>query len=200
MVQFDLSKSAVQRMWDLPSIHNTSKRAANPLYKPLAHVAEDLYKQQLLPGDRLESLSMKFIYFINQELHWDKMCGIYDHVTHLHAKQTSLLNWCGHVMVSGATDALFGTRLGQIEPNFVQTFLDFDEAGWMLIYRLPRFAAGRMFRAKDRLTAALEQYFKTPEDRRLDSAWLITALEQEQRHCGISDEDIARMFLMIYWV
>ncbi|KAL9613036.1 MAG: hypothetical protein Q9167_002382 [Letrouitia subvulpina] len=200
MVQFGLSKSAVQKMWDVPSHHSTPKRAANPLYKPLAHVAEDLYKQQLLPGDHLESLSTKFVYFINQELHWNNMSGIYDPVTNLYAKQTHLLNWCGHVMVSGATNALFGTRLGDIEPNFVQTFLDFDEAGWMLIYRLPRFAAGRMFNAKERLTAALEQYFRTPVDQRLDSAWLVTILEQEQRHCHIDDQDIAKMFLMIYWV
>lgn len=54
-----LTSAALAMVWAEPSQNDNSTNSTNPLRKPLAHLARDLYKQQLLPGNRLEALSTK---------------------------------------------------------------------------------------------------------------------------------------------
>lgn len=81
-----------------------------------------------------------------------------------------------------------------------QSFFDFDDNSWKLIYHLPRVFAKEMYGAKQQATEALVKYLQTPKDKRPGAAWLVQTLETEMRILGIQEADIACFLMMIYWV
>lgn len=120
-----LTPASKEKLWAEPTASDHNILDVNPLQKPLAHLARDFYKLQLLPGHRLETLSSDFIYFIDQSLRGDDLVN----------KRVPLMKWCGEVLIHAATESVFGERLLQIEPELISTFFDFNQDSWMLIYR-----------------------------------------------------------------
>lgn len=70
LVAFGLDSSALIKVWTKPTMKPTgfSTEPINPLQKSLILLTEDLYKQQLLPGAKLEVLGARFISLINEDL------------------------------------------------------------------------------------------------------------------------------------
>lgn len=185
-----LTSGALRMVWTKPTQSDDSTTSTNPLQKPLAHLARDFYKQQLLPGNRLEALSKKLIFYIDRSLSDDVLVN----------KKLPLMEWCGEILIRAATDSLFGERLLQTEPELISTFLDFNADGWMLIYKYPRIAARKMYAARDRIISTLLVYIQSlSKEGRSGESWLVSSLDLALDHLGIADHDKARMMMIVFW-
>ena len=199
------SPGAIEKMWQFDS--QTSKdlpgNPPNTRQKCLAQLTRDFHKQQLHPGEKQTELRNKFLFHIEESLHWETMRDRYilrfDESSC--SREILLKKWCGDVLLEAATRAFFGKILLQIKPDLFHDYFEFDDSSWQLLYRYPRFLAKGMYHAKDSAVDALTRYFVLPsEERGPEEAWFVRTLEGEQRKLGIGDRDIATLFLMVYWV
>ena len=202
MVTFGATPSAVEKMWQNPSkdIAATKKSRINPLHKALAHLGEDLYRQQLQPGRELDILQSSFLHNIHESICWQNLSDKITVSSSRDRKTVSLLGWCREVLLDAATKSFFGDRLQEIDPDLFQSFFDFDDNSWKLTYHYPRFLSNEMYAAKQQAINALTTYFKLPKEQRLGESWLVRTLEAEMRHLGIAEHDIAAFVMMTYWV
>ncbi len=116
-------------------------------------------------------------------------------------KKVSPLDWGREVLLNSATQAFFGDRHQQIDPDLFSSFYKFDEMSWKVFYKYPRFWSTGMDAAKDRILDALTMYFRLPKDERKGESWLIANLEEEIIKLGIEDvKDIAAIIMPLYWV
>lgn len=187
LTSMGVTSAARKKMWagSTPSGHSTVDAKISTV-----HLARDFYKQQLLPGDRLEVLSNKFIHFIDQSVRGDGLL----------TREMSLMKWCGEVLVHTATESMFGERLLQIEPGLISTFLDFNSDAWMLIYKYPRIAARKMYKARDKIIDALVVYNRLLSEGEVPGeSWLVRSLRTEQDRLGITDLDSARNTMIVFW-
>lgn len=111
----------------------------------------------------------------------------------------SLLEWTRQVLLDGATQAFFGSKLREIEPDLFGTFFYFDDNSWKLTYKIPRYWSNDIYAAKQKAQDALKLYFDLPREQRSGEAWIIRTLEIELRGLGIDEPDIAAV-LMIFGV
>ncbi|KAF7512406.1 hypothetical protein GJ744_001341 [Endocarpon pusillum] len=204
MLRFGTASAAVDAMWKQHSGDEPKnpKLMPNPLHKSLAHLQESILKQQLLPGNRFQSLSDKFLGFISNTMTWEQMpkkAIISESITGNY-RIIGLLEWTQEVLLDSATRTFFGDQLIKTEPDLFRNFIYFDDHSWLFTYKIPKPWSKEMLAAKDVVQKALESCFDVPQENHQDAAWMITSLEDEMRALSISSKDIAAMINMIYWV
>jgi hypothetical protein len=202
MIQFGSTPEAVDKMWQTPTDHHLSSSDRQPNPRPKAHVNlwENLLRQQLQPGEKLNKLLDVFLGNIDKSLAWETMTEKIAISTTENERTVSLLEWTRQVLLEGATRAFFGDKLQEIEPNLFEYFFYFDDNSWKFIYKLPRYWSKDVYAAKGKCQDALKTYFCLPQEQRPGEAWLIRTLESEFRGLGIDDSDIAASIMMIFWV
>ena len=194
MISIGVSSSAMDKMWQAPAEGGST----NPLHKPLVHLVSDLYIKQLLPGEELDTFTATFTGYIDKCLRWETMTGNYVLASTANEMRLSLLSWCGETLVTAVTHALFGEKLLELEPEIVQAYFDFNDDGWMMFYKYPRFAAKKMYAARAKVIDALTSYLQLPRELRQGASWLVQSIEDEQRKLGLDERDMARLLMMIY--
>ena len=203
MENCEISSGAIAKMWLFPK-YGFKAPIANPEHKCLAQITRDLHRLQLHPGDHQALLSQRFLDLIDGSLRWDVLTSEVAPGYVVAEKggwvELSLKKWCGDVLLNAATEAFFGKSLLAVAPDVFSSFFAFDDDSWMLLYNYPRFLARDMYRGKDASVAALTKYFELPEEFREDRAFFVRTLEQGLRDLDIDDQDIAKAFLMMYWV
>lgn len=200
MVAFGASKFAISRMWQ-PSLQD-QRNPKNPPYhnKALAHVAEELIRAQLHPGQHLDRLQHTLLSTVHSSFTWSHMTSkivLAESSTH---RTVSLLEWTREALLAGATTAFFGPALLRLEPALFQSFFDFDDRSWKLTYKLPRPFSNDMLAAKKTAQVALTRYFELPRGERPGACWLVETLEDEMKMVGIGADDVAAYLMMVYWV
>ena len=202
MVTFGATSSAVERMWQSSGMDRAASEwsTVNPLHKALAHLGEDLYRQQLQPGKELNILQSRFLNAIHESVCWQNLSHKITVSSGHNRKTVSLLGWCREVLLDASTKSFFGDRLQQIDPDLFQSFFDFDDNSWKLTYHYPRFLSNEMYAAKQQAINALTTYFRLPKKERLGESWLVRTLEAEMRKLKIAEPDIAAFLMMTYWV
>jgi hypothetical protein len=134
MLRFGAATAAVEAIWK----HQSKNRPQNPrltpnlLHKCLAHLQEGILKQQLLPGERFQTLSDKFLGYISIELSWEQMSrkAILSESKDRSYRTVGLLAWTSEVLQGSATRTFFGARLLGTEPELFQKFRYFDDNNW----------------------------------------------------------------------
>ncbi|KAI9844750.1 MAG: hypothetical protein M1837_005283 [Sclerophora amabilis] len=192
---FGATPSSAEKMWQSPA----DQGSANPR-KSFMELSHENYKAQLHPGAKLDTLQDRFLGSIDESLRWQNISHNVVRSSSQETKIVSLLGWCSEVLIDSATRAFFGPRLLQIEPNLLQSSIDFDDNSWKFNYQIPRFLAKETYTAKDRITVALEKYFNLPEEEREESAWMIQALEMDMRKVGLDEQQLASMIMVLHWV
>lgn len=204
MLRFGTSTAGVEAMWRHPTgtEPQNPKLTPNPLRKCLAHLQENILKQQLLPGERFQTLSDQFLGYVSTAMTWEHMPkkAIFSESLDGSYRIVGLLQWTQEVLLESATRTFFGSKLLQIEPELFKNFLYFDDNSWLFTYKIPKFWSKEMLAAKNVVQKALETYFELAPDDRPDQSWLIRTLENEMRGVGIGSKDIAAMLNMIFWV
>ena len=170
--------------------------------RPLAVLARDMHIHQLFPGSNLQFLDKRFYENFNQRIRFESILADYRD-RRMRAFDNEIVvplnSWVSENFVKAGTDAYFGPRLLELDPHLVQTFLEFDDLSWQVLYQYPKVLAGKMYTARDRLTQAIEKYFQLEQDKRYGDAWFTKAMENDMRKIGIGNHDLATMMMTIHW-
>ena len=203
LVGCGVSPFAIQKLWLSPK-DGFNAPIPNPEQKCLAQLMRDFHKQQLLPGKHQMILGQKFQNFIDESLSWDVLKAAsrpgYVVSSSGASVELSLRGWCGDVLLTAATRAFFGEALLELAPDIFRHFFLFDDNSWMLLYGYPRFLARDMYQGKEASVDGLTRYFELSEECRHDNAYFVRTAEKALRDLDISKLDIAKIFLMVYWV
>ena len=201
MRSFGVSDLGVEKMYQKFSPDGHIMFHPNPQQKCLARLTTDLHKHQLLSGGpEFESLSSKFVQYLDASLRWEVM----DHSYVLEdrrptQKTVSLLSWCMEILVKAGTSVFFGDELLRIDPELPRLFYEFDKNAWMILYRVPKMFSQNATSPLARNIETLTAYFRLPKDERPGATWFNQTLEAEQRQLGMTDDDIARLMMLIHW-
>ena len=193
------SNHAVKKLWQPPTEHS---KAANPvrILSPNEMVAE-YQRRQLRPGKHLDSLAKSVINYINGILRWQS----------LNAGQTrklpssdqwltlSLIDWTSHTFIRSTTEAYWGKKLFEIDPDLLQTYTIWEKNSWKYVFQIPRMFSQDMYNARDKLVNAFADYFKLPQAERADTAWFVPTAEAEMRDIGLGDRDLGRAHMLQHW-
>ncbi|KAL8655778.1 MAG: hypothetical protein Q9210_000666 [Variospora velana] len=196
MKSIGVSDDGITKLWSTPDKSDD----LSGLHKALAHAGEDYYREQLLPGDRLDVLWPRVLGLIDSAIQWDQLPRTPSATTMDGVKTVGLLEWNRKVLLESVVTAFFGPQLLQIDPQLLLHFAAFDEDSWKLTYKYPRMISKDMYHAKDQLVAAVETWLNLPRDKRLDGAWLIQKLEMETSKVEMSTKDLAAMITSLAWV
>ncbi|UKZ50161.1 hypothetical protein TrVGV298_004417 [Trichoderma virens] len=193
------TESCIQAMYTpLPS---NKGGFANPRGKSLATLSRNMHIRQLLLGDGLNFLENSFLEWFDVRMDIEKLHSACPYAI----KSTDvdivlpLMEWCSDIFTSAGQRAYFGDELGQIDDTLAKEFVIFDDLSWQVLYQYPDFLAGEMKRSRDVIQRALKKYIQLPQSQRSGEAWFTKAMENEMRALDISEDDIATMFMTIYW-
>lgn len=109
--------------------------------------------EQSAPGQNLENLSAVALTYLERSLLFENVAV--DSRYYLKTSETaditgvSLSKWCADVIINASQKAYFGDHLSEINPDLVQTFIEFDTRSWQLLYHFPRLISEGMYAAKD---------------------------------------------------
>lgn len=207
MLSYGTSADTVQKMSQTPPPYLPGIRDSdlNPSKKSLIRLAVDFHHIQLLPGPNSQAapLTAVFLGHINHLLRWEnlrqdeKLAG---QRTSSVIRRTSLLRFCGKVLVEAGTKTYWGDRLWQLGPNMLETFYDLDHVMWKLLFRYPNMFSRDALQARDTVLEILSRYYRLPREERGDAAWFTQALETESRAAGLDEREMASSILLVYFV
>ncbi|MCJ1471274.1 hypothetical protein MMC07_009922, partial [Pseudocyphellaria aurata] len=206
-VTSDATHTMCQTPSELPRTGDAEKqttmfRSENPMHKSMSHLQMDIFRMQLHPGEKLDSLGVKFMGYINRHLQWESLQGDYvlSSSTNSTMKTISLYKWTRDVLVDSATRTFCGEKILEIDPMLAKHLYEFDACSWKLICHYPQFLAKDVLSVKKKIVSALVAYLELPKADRLDASWMFQTLESEQRQLGIDNADIASAMLLVFWV
>lgn len=174
---------------------------ANPQGKPLATLARQIHIHQLFPGDGLDFLENSFLEWFDVRMNIRKLHAVCPYAL----KSTDvdivlpLMEWCSDFFTRAGQRAYFGDELDQIDVTLAKEFVIYDELSWQVLYQFPDFLTREMKRSKDVIQRALKKYIQLAQSQRSGEAWFTKVMENEMRALDISEDDIATMFMAIYW-
>lgn len=170
----------------------------NPKQLSLIHLIEKIYAKQLLPGVQMDRMSEAFITSLQPTLCWPTLefCTV---KANSGFKTVSLKALCQHTLLEAGIYSFFGTMIGQIDANFIQNMLAFNENAWMLFYGLPPMFSSAVSTPQRALRETLRKFASLPERVRKDQSWGVQQILIAQEIVGIDLESRACMLLMILW-
>jgi hypothetical protein len=73
-------------------------------------------------------------------------------------KEVSLVEFCRQQVARCAIEALYGTRIFELNPDLLEAFWDFDSNIFVLTLGLPKWLFRKSYRAKDRFYSMMRKY------------------------------------------
>ncbi|KAI1451396.1 cytochrome P450 [Annulohypoxylon moriforme] len=209
LTSFGISADALKRAWHEPKPGDwcyIPNNPLNPKQKCLIHCVEDIYKQQLLPGSRMDEWCRTFLDSVQTSL-----CGIesLDFCT----TQFEGCVWCGDCApryvslyklvaffnIQATTRAMFGSHLHDIDPSVVEHMLAFNEHVWMVVFRCPNVMGLPIDEPRRKLMAIMRKFVRLPKSTRSQASWAITSVLDGMETVDMDMESRASMILMIFW-
>lgn len=195
MVSFGVSRPGVERVFE--SNHGLTQWY-NPHSKSFFNLKSDFYHTQLHPGQQFQIIQGRFLGLIDDAMRSENLAQDIMLASDTNTKNASLFRWCQQVFLRANLRTFLGERILQMDPHFVQDFLDFDDNSWMIFYRWPNAAVAR--NAKEKILTVLEAYLRLPKPERQGASWIIESMEDSQRQLGMKERDIAAVLMMFMWV
>ncbi|OTB08911.1 hypothetical protein M426DRAFT_70836 [Hypoxylon sp. CI-4A] len=198
---FGFGKDAIKRAWHKPQPGDwcyLPNNPVNPSQMDFIHLTEDIYKKQLLPGEKMDEVCRRFLGALCESMQWNKL----DFCTtafHGNSRRISLYSLCRLAMVDAATRSMFGSHLHKIESNIVDHMLGFNDSAWMVFFRYPDFFGLPVTEPRKRIMNAIRKFIQQPEDQRSEQSWSIESIIKAQEIVGIDLEARASVILMIFW-
>ncbi|CAG8948903.1 hypothetical protein HYFRA_00002029 [Hymenoscyphus fraxineus] len=169
--------------------------------KGLLALSKTLLIQQLSPGSQLDDLLEKSTKFLLSSMNVPSIASECQCLTAPEngTVTVSVSRWISQVILHLGQEIYFGKSLAKVEPDMTKYFIEFDEVGWQALYQYPSILCGKMLEAKKKLYNGFERYISLPLDKRRDSAWLISKLEEEMQTLNLSLSDQALFLFHAYW-
>ena len=196
MLQFGVQQSSLPKIWDAPEPESPKhSNPLNPKHKSLVHYSEDLYRQQLTPGPKLDDFSFKLSELVNTSLQWRALSNLCTS-----EQKVPLMDFCAHVSIDAMTRSLFGDVIYEIEPRLTHMQHDFSEEAWkLLMFPYPKVAARRLHTARQGIHDALLRYMRMSSERRTEAAWFWHEILKEQKASDLDDYDRSSItFMLLY--
>ncbi|KAL8693351.1 MAG: hypothetical protein Q9224_003769 [Gallowayella concinna] len=171
-----------------------------PRQKSVSYLTEEVYRQQLLPGEKMDSMCKVFMDSVKDTLQWHRL----DFCTRAtfpdsRRKQISLNALCRYTMVDAATRSMFGAYLHKFEPDIVEHILGLNDSIWMIIFRYPNAFASAVNAPRSKIMDAMKKFISLPEEQRSEQSWSVKTVLQAQDHVGIDLENQASILLILLW-
>lgn len=191
-----LSEAAVDATF-ARSLPRDKEGFPNPKGLPFGSLVRQMHLHQLSPGENLQALECRLLAWFNHRLRIEELQkdSRTDSVI-----EVPLYRWCAEFFTRAGEHIFFGDGLSAKYPDLPSVFFTYDELCWQVLYQYPTIFAKRLTSAKRYLHSALKEYFQAPTNQRTGSAWFTRAAENELRALGLSDDDIAVYFLVLYFV
>ncbi|KAI5861435.1 cytochrome P450 [Durotheca rogersii] len=209
LTSFGISSEGLRRSWHEPKPGDwcyVPNNPINPKQKCLIHCVEDIYKQQLLPGERMDKWCRTFLDSVQTSLRgvddlrfcttkfdscvWCSDCT---------PRDISLYSLVSHFNVQATTRAMFGPHLHELDPSVVDHMLSFNEHVWMVVFRYPNVFGLPVDGPRRKLMAVMRGFVQLPPERRGETSWAIASVLAGMETVGMDVESKASMVLMIYW-
>ncbi|KAF2643894.1 cytochrome P450 [Massarina eburnea CBS 473.64] len=197
-LMFGISKHTMERVWLKPTSKEEDVMAqdlglSNPGLKSLGELSMDFWRTQLVGQEGYKNAETKLLHYIDEVLA--------DQVKRADATTGGALDlsrFTREVLVGAATRAFFGTKLFEIEPDFVELYCAFDAESWKLWFKWP-FAKG-MWRNKAKVEEALRTWIRLPREEREGMSYIVDMVEQSQKAVGTSEDDLVKIMNLLVFV
>lgn len=176
---------------------STTSHPPNPLKYSVGTFFRQFYKLQLRPGDELDILEARMLRSFRKSMDSYFPEGIKSFNGGQRAH--SMREWITTSFLDAATLALYGEKLFELDSNFKEHFLAFDENNWMFLYHFPKFLSAPMDVPKRKVLHTFTAYYNFPLGERSEMAPFLQSIEAEQRKVSLNHSDIASIAFMIYW-
>ena len=169
-----------------------------PRQKCLIRFTEEVYRQQLLPGKRMDEMCHRFIESISHSL---KFVDLTDDNTKTKGttKTMSLQAICRFPLVDAAIRSLFGRHLHDIDSNITQHMMEFNDNIWMMIFDYPEFLSSKCIVPRSKVKKALQTFIQMPNEKRQEQTWSVDTILQAQEIVGTDLESRSSVLLMMLW-
>lgn len=200
LISFGFTKEAIKKIWHKPSDDDEKmiSETINPERMNFIHLAEDIFKRQLLSGEKMDRIRDDIMSTLHQSIQWRQLDYCTRH-SNGNGKQISLYSLCRFTMVEAATRSLFGSHLHNLDPDIVENMLSFGDHAWQVIFRLPAFLNLDVTAPRKKLMDALRVFVQLPESERSEQAWAIKNVLDASDSFDIDFESRASVLLLMYW-
>ena len=172
-----------------------------PRQKSLIRLTEEVYRQQLLPGSKMNVMSQVFLEAVCDSISWSSLDNLSasDGQRKSNSKIVSMRTLCRRVLVDAAIRSLFGRHLHEINPAIVDDMSKINDNVWMIIFGYPEILSSEVNIPRTRMLNALEAFIRLPEECRFEQAWSIQTILRAQEVVGLDIRSRASVLLMITW-
>ena len=202
---FGLDAASIKLAWHEPSPGDacySDLNPVNPKQKPFVHWIKDIYRQALLPGEKMNHMAAHFHRYLERNLQWTRIVSFaLVHVERKRSVRLSLKDFTRTIMLEAITDSFFGDCLAQVEPDIVKYAAGLNDEAWMLVHRYPKTFAGRVLHNRAKIMAALSRYRQIPKEERAagGEAWSIETVMTAGELLGMSNESNDTFLMLIHW-
>lgn len=171
----------------------------NPMRKNYFDVQEGWIKDQLQPGARMNEVQRISSEFIISAVSWNMSSPYYIRSIEVAEKIVSLFHWCRHTLIKTASEAFLGPGILNVDADFVQHYIEWENTSWKVAYQHPRFLARDMQRARQRLIDTISRFYTLSAEGRPGISWLFERMQSEQQKLGLSVQAASAISLIMLW-
>jgi hypothetical protein len=164
------------------------------------HLTEDLYKQHLLTGPKLDILVETYHRALKQLTSWENLRSAYGLISVSQTRRISLYDLCSYLMFDASQMALFDPILFAIEPNMTENLRLFTDELWKLLHPSILIDSTKAQDLLQHYTRAFRIYRRLPKEKRSQEAWVVQTIIDQCKKLEISEVDSAAILVMIYWM
>ena len=194
-----IPQSKIDSLWRVPS---EPEKVTYPVQKlPPTQRMSEYHTQQLLPGEKLDTMTQKFLSYVDERLRWQELYASKHCILESSSDSVklSLMDWTADVFIRASTEIYWGKSIWKVAPNLIDAYLQWEETSWKYVFQLPRFFSRDMYAAKDQLLDGFAAYFGQQKDKREDATYFVTMTEEELRGLAFSDHDVGKVNMLQYW-
>jgi hypothetical protein len=193
---FGISAPTMQAIWTPPKSKEEDKvqtvaGVPNTGLKSLADLSMDFWKNQGT-GKPYAAAEYRFVELLSDELAKEVARANAGNGT------IKLLDLIQRVFLTAGFRTFFGEKLLEIDPDFVDKFLAFEEESWVMFFKWP--FSKKVYVYRRRIEESFEKWLRLPREERGECAYLVDVVETTQKAIGTSTEDIAKMMNLLIFV
>ncbi|KAH9905725.1 cytochrome P450 [Xylariomycetidae sp. FL2044] len=200
---FGFGADAIKRSWHKPEPGSwcyIPNNPVNPNQLNFIHLTEDIYKKQLLPGQKMDEMCRLFMKALQNTLDWDRLDFCTTSRQGPSHRQISLYSMCRFAIVDATTRSMFGSHLHELEPDIVDCMLRFNDYAWMVFFQYPDLLGGLpVTEPRRKIIEVMKKFIQLPKEKRHEQSWSIENIIEAQEIVGIDLEARASVILLIFW-
>ncbi|GAD96064.1 hypothetical protein BC1G_07665 [Paecilomyces variotii No. 5] len=190
--------------------HDVGKEAPffvkeNPLDKRFIDIQDEWIKEQFQSSERAKATEKLLLEYMDSSLAWEKLSTsryLISEDLDCRAggtKVLSLYSFCRYTLVDAACMTFLGPEILNVDPEFVEHYVQWDNTSWKIPHQVPRFLCRDLNKARDKLVNAFVKYYSQPEEERPHLSWLFSRMQSEQQHLGFSLHEAASISILMLW-